>query len=77
MVDGWIAVLGPKGLPAAQVRRMHDALAAAFASPEVKEAMNKQGNVIQISSPEQALATFRNEGVRFGELVKKAGGRPQ
>lgn len=77
VVDGWIAVLGPKGLPAAQVRRMHDALAAAFASPEVKEAMNKQGNVIQISSPEQALATFRNEGVRFGELVKKAGVTPQ
>ena len=73
VVDGWIAVLGPKNLPAAQVKRMHDALVAAFDAPEVKEAMAKQGNVIHVSTPEQALATFRQEGARFGELVKKAG----
>lgn len=42
-------------------------------TPEVKEAMAKQGNVIHVSTPEQALATFRQEGARFGELVKKAG----
>ena len=73
VVDGWIAVLGPKNLPAAQVKRMHDALVAAFDAPEVKEAMAKQGNVIHVSTPEQALATFRQEGARFGELVKKTG----
>lgn len=73
VVDGWIAVLGPKGLPPAQVKRMHEALVAAFDAPEVKDAMAKQGNVIHVGTPEQALASFRQEGVRFGELVKKAG----
>ncbi len=73
VVEGWIAVLGPKNLPAVQVKRMHDALVAAFDAPEVKEAMTKQGNVIHVTTPEQALATFRQEGARFGEIVKKAG----
>lgn len=73
LVEGWIAVLGPKNLPAVQVKRMHDALVAAFDAPEVKEAMTKQGNVIHVTTPEQALATFRQEGARFGEIVKKAG----
>ena len=77
VVDGWFAVLGPKGLPAAQVKRVHDAVAAAFDAPDVKEAMAKQGNVIQISTPEQALATFKAEGARFAALVKKAGVTPQ
>lgn len=52
-------------------------LAAAFDAPDVKEAMAKQGNVIQIGTPEQALATFKAEGARFAALVKKAGVTPQ
>ena len=67
----------PKGLPTAQVKRVHDAVAAAFDAPDVKEAMAKQGNVIQIGTPEQALATFKAEGARFAALVKKAGMTPQ
>ena len=51
--------------------------AAAFDAPDVKEAMAKQGNVIQIGTPEQALATFKAEGARFAALVKKAGVTPQ
>ena len=39
--------------------------------------MAKPGNVIQIGTPEQALATFKAEGARFAALVKKAGVTPQ
>ena len=73
VIEGWIAVLGPKNLSAAQVKRMHDALVTAFEAPEVKEAMAKQGNVIHVTTPEQALNTFKTEGARLGALVKKAG----
>ena len=41
-----------KGLPPADVKRLHDAVSAAFASAEVKEAMAKQGNTINVSTPE-------------------------
>jgi tripartite-type tricarboxylate transporter receptor subunit TctC len=55
------------------VKRIHAAFAAAFAEPEVKENMAKQGNVINPSSPEEAARYFRSEIARFAKLVKKAG----
>jgi tripartite-type tricarboxylate transporter receptor subunit TctC len=71
--EGWFAVIGPAKLPAAEVKRIHAAFAAAFAEPEVKENMAKQGNVINPSSPEEAARYFRSEIARFAKLVKKAG----
>lgn len=77
VVDGWFAVVGPKGLPAAEVKRIHDAFGAAFGTPEVKEVMAKQGNTITMTSPEQAQAFFRSELAKYAGLVKKAGVEPQ
>jgi tripartite-type tricarboxylate transporter receptor subunit TctC len=44
LVEGWFAVIGPAKLPAADVARINAAFAAAFATPEVREAMARQGN---------------------------------
>lgn len=71
-VEGWFAFIGPARLPAAEVRRAHDAIVAAFTSPEVAEAMLKQGNVIHPGTPEQAAKYFRSEAARYAALVKKA-----
>lgn len=76
-VEAWFAVIGPKGLPAAQVKKAHDAVVAAFADPAVKEAMAKQGNTIRISTPEEAQAAFRSELAKYAALVKKVGLEPQ
>jgi tripartite-type tricarboxylate transporter receptor subunit TctC len=76
-LDAWFGVIGPKNLPAAQVKKVHDALVVAFSDPAVKEAMAKQGNTIAISTPEQAQAAFKRELQRFGALVKKVGLEPQ
>ena len=43
VVEAWFGVLGPKGMAAADVQRVHAALASAFADPAVKEWMAKQG----------------------------------
>ena len=75
--DAWLGVIGPKGLSPALVKRTHDAVVAAFNDPGVRDAMAKQGNVINVSTPEQAQAMFRSELVRFGNLVKKVGLEPQ
>ncbi|MDB5859613.1 MAG: hypothetical protein JWQ76_3302 [Ramlibacter sp.] len=77
VVEGWFAVVGPKGMAAADVRRIHEAFVTAFNSPEVKETMARQGNTITISSPEQAQSFFRSELVKYAALVKKAGVEPQ
>ena len=75
VVEAWFAVVGPKGMAAADVKRVHDAVAAAFADPAVKEAMAKQGNTINVSTPEYAQAFFRTEMAKYAKLVKKAGHR--
>jgi tripartite-type tricarboxylate transporter receptor subunit TctC len=76
-VEAWFAVIGPKGMGAASVKKAHDAVVAAFNDPAVKETMAKQGNTINISTPEQAQAAFRSELQKYAALVKKVGLEPQ
>jgi tripartite-type tricarboxylate transporter receptor subunit TctC len=73
VVEAWFAVVGPKGLPAAEVQRVHAAVVVAFADPGVKEAMDRQGNVIQVGPADKAMPFFRSELARYAQLVKKAG----
>jgi len=72
-VEGWFAVVGPAKLPAAEASRIHGAFVAAFAAPEVQEAMSKQGNVIKPSSPQAAVEMFRSELAKYARVVKAAG----
>jgi tripartite-type tricarboxylate transporter receptor subunit TctC len=76
-VEAWFAVIGPKGMSAATVKRVHDAVSAAFNDAAVKEAMAKHGNTIRITTPEQAQAAFRSELAKYAALVKKVGLEPQ
>ncbi|KQX84915.1 tripartite tricarboxylate transporter substrate binding protein [Variovorax sp. Root473] len=71
-VEGWFAVIGPPKMQAADIKRAHDAVAAAYTSAEVREAMDKQGNVIKPTSPEEAASYFRSEAARYAALVKRA-----
>jgi len=73
VVEAWFAVIAPKSLPAAEVQRVHAAVVAAFADPEVKDAMAKQGNVINVQAADKAMPFFRAERARYAALVKKAG----
>jgi tripartite-type tricarboxylate transporter receptor subunit TctC len=77
VVEAWFAVIGPKGMSPAAVKKAHDAVVTAFADPAVKDAMAKQGNTISISSSEQAQAAFRRELAKYAALVKKVGLEPQ
>jgi tripartite-type tricarboxylate transporter receptor subunit TctC len=76
-VEAWFAVVGPKGLPPAEVQRVHGAVVAAFADPGVKETMGRMGNVINVLPQDKAMPFFRSEMARFAALVKKAGVEPQ
>ncbi|MDB5742593.1 MAG: tripartite tricarboxylate transporter substrate binding protein [Polaromonas sp.] len=73
VVEGWFAAIGPKDLPAEKIKRLHGALTTAFSTPEVKEAMARQGNTIKVSSPEFAKEFFSNELHRYARVVKRAG----
>lgn len=72
-VEAWFAVIGPKGMSPATVKRAHDAVVAAFKDPAVMESMAKFGNTINVSTPEQAQAAFQSELAKYAALVKKVG----
>ena len=76
-VEAWFAVIGPKGMSPATVKKVHDAIVAAFNDAAVKEAMAKQGNTIRVTTTEQAQADFRTERAKYAALVKKVGLEPQ
>lgn len=71
-IGGWFAFIGPAKLPAAEVKRLHAAVVAAFQTPETKEAMAKQENIIHPMSPEASAQYFRSEQERYARLAKKA-----
>ena len=71
--EAWFAVIGPAKMPAAAVKRLHAGFVTALATPEVKEAMAKQGNTINPSSPEAAAQFFRTELAKYADVVKRAG----
>ena len=73
IVEAWFAVIGPAKLPLAQSTRIVTALTTAFASPEVRDAMAKQGNDISLQSPEAANRFLRAEMAKYARLVKQAG----
>lgn len=73
LVEGWFAVVGPGKMAAADVNRINAAFKTAFSTPEVKETMAKQGNTINVSTPEYAAQFFRSEMTKYAQLVKKAG----
>lgn len=71
-VAGWFAMVAPKGLPAPQAKRLHDAVVAAFNDPEVKAAMARQENFINPSTPDAAAKFLKSEQDRYARLVAKA-----
>ncbi|MDM0021267.1 tripartite tricarboxylate transporter substrate binding protein [Variovorax sp. J22R187] len=71
-VGGWFAVVGPAKMPPAEVKRLHAAIVAAFNTPETKEAMAKQENIIKPMTPEASAQYFKSEQERYAKLVKKA-----
>jgi tripartite-type tricarboxylate transporter receptor subunit TctC len=73
---GWFAVVAPARLPAAQVKRLHEAVLAAFNDPEVKAAMARQDNVINPGSPEAARGFLKSEQERYARIVARAQLKP-
>ena len=71
-VAGWFAVIGPAKMPAAQVKRIHDAVTAAFNEASVKAAMAKQDNFIAPMSPQASAQYLKSEQERYAKLVAKA-----
>lgn len=71
-LDGWIAPVGPAGLPKAELQRLYAAFKAAMEMPEARDALIAQGYEIKLTPPESAAAFFRSEVARMAQVVKNA-----
>jgi tripartite-type tricarboxylate transporter receptor subunit TctC len=61
----------------ADVARINAAFVTAFAAPDVREAMARQGNAIDISTPSFAVSFFASASEKYGKLARIARLTPQ
>lgn len=73
--ETWYGVLGPAGVPAARVARIHAAAAAALADAETRRVLTEQGGRIVASSPEDFATFIRQAHASWGEVVRATGMR--
>ena len=71
-LEGWIAPIGPAGLPKAELERLYSGFKAALATPEAHDALIAQGYEIKLTPPEASAAFFRSEAGRMAQVVKSA-----
>jgi tripartite-type tricarboxylate transporter receptor subunit TctC len=69
---GWYGFYGPANMPAELVRRIHAETARAYASPDVKERLERAGNELVMSSPEDFAAFLKTEVVKWGRVVRES-----
>lgn len=77
VAEAWVTLLGPKGMAPALVKKLHEAAAKAFGTPEAQERLAQQGSVVALGTPEDARATIARDVARYAALVKKIGLEPQ
>lgn len=73
--NAWYGLLGPKGMDAAQVKQMSEALTTVLADAGIRKRLLDEGLVAMGSTPEQFSAFVQQEVDRWGKVVKASGAR--
>ena len=76
-VSPWFGLGGPAGLPPDMVKRMNEALVKGMQSNEVLDRFTAIGATVHTSTPEEFSAYIRAEYDRWGEVIRKAGIKPE
>jgi tripartite-type tricarboxylate transporter receptor subunit TctC len=69
-------LLGPAGLPAAIVQRLHATVVKALATPQVRERFAQMGVEAVGSTPEEFAAFIKEDFARWQRVVQAAGIKP-
>ena len=73
----WLGLLGPKGIPAEAVKRLHAETAKALQLPDVRQRLAGAALEPVGSTPEQFGALIKSEIDSFGKLARELGIEPQ
>ena len=71
MAESW-GLLGPKGLPAAPARRLHDAMGAVLRQPDVIKRLDEQGVELSTSSAQELREYIRAEIRKYRDVIVAA-----
>ena len=71
----WQGIVAPAGTPPEVVKKLHGAVTAILATPEMKEKLVAAGAEVLPQSPEQFGAFIRNEKARWAKVVKESGAK--
>ena len=72
-VEGWLALVVPRGTPPEAVRRINADVNRQLADPELLERMQAFGFEPAPGTPEQLAELFRADAKKYGELVRRSG----
>jgi len=73
----WTAFVLPAKAPAAIVARINREVIAVVGSPETQAALDKQGVVVETSTPDELGKRIRDDGARWGTIIRESGVKPK
>jgi len=73
----WLAIMAPAGTPAAVIERLRREIVAAVGSQETRDALDKAGAEAITSTPAELAAMIRDGVVKYAQVVKAAGVKPE
>ena len=73
VIENWVGLSGPSGIPPATVAKIHDTVLAVFANPKVKERLVELGITHRAMSTEEYTALVAQLIDVWAPLIKSAG----
>jgi tripartite-type tricarboxylate transporter receptor subunit TctC len=71
-VESNYGIIAPTSMPAAQTQRLHAALVATLAQPEVSKQLVSAGSTPLTNSPAEYRQLMEQESARWAAVVKKS-----
>jgi len=71
--ENWLAILGPKAMPADVARKLNAEISATLNLPDVRERLAAIGLEVVASSPEQFRQVLEEDVAKWGKAVKDSG----
>jgi len=73
----WVGIIAPKGTPAPVVARLHQEIATALRSPDLRMAYDASGRTAVGNAPEEFARWIERDLADWREVVRRAGIRPE
>lgn len=71
IVDGWYALLAPRGTPQSVIDKLNKDINALLATPDLKQRIEQTGEVVLGGGPDVLAKRMKSDFDRYGEIVQR------